>query len=62
MNIKKIYNNLKNHLFILLIFILCCMFYNENSNEKYFIFPILIIFIQFILIKSLNNNKIEKRK
>ena len=61
MNIKKIYNNLKNHLFILLIFILCCIFYNQNSNEKYFIFPILIIFIQFILIKSLKNNKIKNK-
>jgi hypothetical protein len=56
MNIKKIYKKSKNHLFILLIYILCCLFYNEPSNDKYLIFISLIIFIQIILIKS---NKIK---
>ena len=56
MNIKKIYKKSKNHLFILLIYILCCLFYNEPSNDKYLIFISLIIFIQVILIKS---NKIK---
>lgn len=61
MNIKNIYNSLKNHLFILLIFIICCIFYNQQSNEKYIIFPILIIFIQFVLIRSLKQKKLKNK-
>jgi hypothetical protein len=57
MNIKYIYKRAELYLFLVLIFILCCFLYNQPTYEKYFIFPISIILIQFILLKETSNNK-----
>jgi hypothetical protein len=61
MDIKDIYDTVKIHLFIFLIFLLCYLYYNEKSNDKYILFPISILFIQLVIITDLENKKNQNK-